>query len=84
MRPVGRKGRIWYLAEALGLAALVAMYIWSWRTASPKSWGALAAWMVRSALLRSDTPKTLGWQADNLWPAARKAIPCFAIASLVI
>jgi hypothetical protein len=80
----GRAGSIWYLAEALALAALVAMYIWRWQAASPQSWWVLATLMVVSALVRRDTPKTLGWRADNLWSAARKAVPFFAIASLAI
>src|SRR5262249_22069066 len=29
--------------------------------------------------LHRDTPKTLGWRADNLWPAARRAAPVFLI-----
>jgi hypothetical protein len=79
-----RAGRGWYLAEALAFAALVAMYIWKWQEASPRSWWILAAWMVLSALVRRDTPKTLGWRADNLRTATRKAIPFFAIASLAV
>jgi hypothetical protein len=81
---VGRTGSSWYLAEALGFAALVAMYIWRWQAASPRSWWVLAAWMLVSALARRDTPKTLGWRADNLWTATRKAVPFFAAASLAI
>ncbi len=81
---VGSTGRIGYLVEALGFTALVAMYIWRWQAASPRSWLVLAAWMVASALVRRDTPKTLGWRADNFWPATRKAVPFFAIASLGI
>jgi hypothetical protein len=79
-----RAGRIWYLAEALAFAALVGMYIWRWQAASPRSWWILAAWMLLSAVVRRDTAKTLGWRADNLWPATQKAVPFFAIASLVI
>jgi hypothetical protein len=79
-----RAERIWYLVEALAFAALVGMYIWRWQAASPRSWWILAAWMLLSALMRSDTAKTLGWRADNLWPATQKAVPFFAIASLAI
>jgi len=82
--PDERAGRKWYLVEALCFAALVAMYIWRWEAASPRSWWILAAWLVLSAVLRRDTPKTLGWRADNLWPATRKAVPFFAIASLAV
>lgn len=79
-----RAGRNWYLVESLGFGALVAMYMWRWQAASPQSWWALAAWLVISAALRRDTPKTLGWRADNLWPATRRAIPFFGIASAAI
>ena len=81
---VGRTGRIWYLVEALGFTALVGVYIWRLQAASARSWWVIAAWMVTSALSRRDTPKTLGWRADNLWAAARKAVPFFAVASLGI
>src|ERR1700675_5011006 len=89
--PAERAGRKWYLVEALAFAALVGMYIWRWQEASARSWWILAAWLVLSALLRRDTPKTLGWRADNLWPATRKAIFVFggmdaglAVAGLVL
>ena len=81
---VGRTGRTWYLVEALGFTALVGLYIWRLQAASARSWWVIAAWMVISAVLRRDTPKTLGWRADNLWAAARKAVPFFAVASLGI
>jgi Type II CAAX prenyl endopeptidase Rce1-like len=79
-----RAGRNWYLVESLGFGALVAMYMWRWQAAAPRSWWALAAWLVLSAAVRLDTPRTLGWRADNLWAATRRAIPYFAIASLAI
>jgi hypothetical protein len=82
--PEKRAGRKWYLVEALAFAALVGMYIWRWQAASPRSWWVLAAWLVLSAVLRGDTPKTLGWRADNSWAATRNAIPFFAIASLAV
>jgi Type II CAAX prenyl endopeptidase Rce1-like len=82
--PVDRAGRNWYLVDALGLTALVAMYMWKWQAASPRSWWILATWMGLSVLVRRDTPKTLGWRADNLWPATRRALPFFSIASLAI
>jgi hypothetical protein len=81
---VGHAGRSWYLVEALGLAALVGMYIWKWQMVSPRSWWIVAAWMVVSGVLRRDTPKTLGWRADNLWPATRGAVPFFAVAVLAV
>src|SRR5882762_8700586 len=79
-----RAGKKWYLVEALGFAALVGMYIWKWQEASPQTWWVLAAWLVVSAVLRHDTPKTLGWRADNLWVATKRAVPFFAIASVAV
>src|SRR5258707_12723945 len=81
---VERAGRKWYLVEALALSALVAMYIWKLQAASPRSWWILAAWMLISAVVRRDTPKTLGWRADNLWVATRRAVPFFMLAALAI
>jgi hypothetical protein len=81
---VERVPRKWYLVEALAFAALVGVYIWRWQAASPRSWWILAVWMVASAVVHRDTPKTLGWRADNLWAATRRAIPFFVIASLLI
>ena len=77
----GGARRISYLVEALGFTALVGMYIWRWQAEAPKTWWVLAAWLVLSALLRRDTPKSLGWRADNLWAATRRAVPFFVVAS---
>ena len=79
-----RVRRIWYLVEALAFATLVGTYIWRWQAAAPRSWWILAAWMLLSAALHRDTPKTLGWRADNLWPATLRAVPFFVVASLAI
>jgi len=81
---VERGGRNWYLVEALGLAALVGMYIWKWQMVSPRSWWIVAAAMVLSGVVRRDTPKTLGWRADNLWAATRRAVPFFAVAVVAV
>jgi hypothetical protein len=82
--PGERARRTWYLLDALGLSALVGVYIWKWQAAAPRSWLVLAAWMIVSAVLRRDTPKTWGWRADNLWAATRNAVPFFAVASTAI
>src|SRR5258708_13360633 len=76
-----RAGKKWYLVEALGFAALVGMYIWKWQEASPQNWWGLAAWLVVSGVLRHDTPKPLGWRADNFLAATRVAVPFFAVAT---
>jgi len=76
--------RATYLAEPLAFAAFVGMYIWHWQAEWPESWWVMAAWLVLSAALRRDTPKTLGWRADNLWPAARRAFLFFVPAAVTV
>jgi hypothetical protein len=73
-----------YLVESLAFVALVDLYIWRWQETLPRAWWILTVWPVVSAVLRRDTPKTLGWRGDNLWAATRKAVPFFVIASLAI
>jgi membrane protease YdiL (CAAX protease family) len=74
----------WYLVEAMAFAALVGAYIWRLQAAEPRSSLLLGAWMLLSVLLRRDTPRTLGWRADNLWKATRRALPFFAVAALAV
>ena len=65
--------RVAYLAEALAFAAFVAIYIWKWQAERPQTWWVMLAWLLLSALARRDTLKTLGWRADNLLAATRRA-----------
>jgi hypothetical protein len=62
------------------------MFIWRWQAADPYSWVVLPIWLLTSFLLHRDTPKTLGWRADNLWPATRRGLWMFAafIAAIFI
>jgi hypothetical protein len=70
--------RVLTLAEALALAAYIAWYIWRLQASQPNSWIVFPVWLIASFLLHRDTPKTLGWRADNLWPATRQGLPIFA------
>jgi hypothetical protein len=58
------------LVEALGLAGYIAWYIWQLQATKPNSWIVFPIWLIASIFLHRDTPKTLGWRADNLWAAA--------------
>jgi Type II CAAX prenyl endopeptidase Rce1-like len=69
--------RILTLVEALGLAVYIAWYIWQLQATKPNSWIVLMAWLVLSLVFHQDTPKTLGWRADNLGPATRQGLPVF-------
>jgi len=80
----GPAGRISYLAEALAFSAFVGLYIWRWQTAWPQSAWVMGVWLLVSALLRRDTPKTLGWRADNLPAATRRALLFFVPAALAV
>jgi len=63
---------------------MVALYIWLWQAESARSWWVIVVWLGVSMLLRTETPKTLGWRADNLWSSARRAFPFFLAAGLSI
>ncbi|MGB2592188.1 MAG: CPBP family intramembrane glutamic endopeptidase [Candidatus Acidiferrum sp.] len=69
--------RVLTLVEALGLAGYIAWYIWQLQASRPNSWIVFPIWLLASIALHRDTPKTLGWRADNLWPATRQGIPIF-------
>jgi Type II CAAX prenyl endopeptidase Rce1-like len=72
--------------EALAFSIFVCLYIWKWQTGRPNTWIIFPAWVILSFALHRDTPKTLGWRADNLWPATRRAAKVFGvfIAALVV
>src|SRR6266480_204540 len=63
--------------EALAFPTFVALYIWRCQEASPKSWLLFPVWLALSFVLHRDTPKTLGWRADNFWKATRRSAVVF-------
>ena len=73
-----------YLVEALAFSAFVGMYIWRWQAQWPQSAWVMGVWLLVSALARHDTPKTIGWRADNLAVATKRAALFFAPASVAI
>jgi hypothetical protein len=79
-----RAGQIGYLLEAMCFVGYVGLYIWKLQVTVPASWWIFVAWLTASFLLRRDTPKTLGWRVDNLWPAAKRAAWCYGLAALGI
>jgi hypothetical protein len=72
------------LMEGLAFPAFVALYIWRWQEAGPLTWIVFPVWLLLSFFFHRDTPKTLGWRADNLPAAARAAAPVFLIFILAI
>ncbi|HUL14720.1 MAG TPA: CPBP family glutamic-type intramembrane protease [Terriglobales bacterium] len=67
------------LLEAAAFTAVVALYIWRWQLHRPNTWIIFPVWLILSWVLHRDTPKTLGWRADNLRPATRQAAKLFAL-----
>jgi hypothetical protein len=78
--------RILSLIEALAFSAYVGWYIWELQTSNWSSWMVFPVWLVASFLLHRDTPKTIGWRADNLWISAKRSALVFspAIAALLV
>jgi hypothetical protein len=67
------------LLEALAFSGFVALYMWRLQLSRPESWLVFPIWLILSFAIHRDTPKTLGWRADNLWPATRRAVPVFVV-----
>jgi len=61
------------LLDVTVLPFLVEWVIWRRPPRVSNAWIILVVWLVASFLIHRDTPKTLGWRVDNLWPAFRRA-----------
>ena len=72
------------LVEALAFAGFVAAFIWKFQISAPWTWRVMLVWLAVSFLARGDTPKTMGWRADNLWRATKRSAWFFGISSLLI
>ncbi len=67
------------LPEALAFSVFVMGYIWRLQSSALNWWLVFPAWLMLSFAFHRDPPKTLGWRADNLWPALRQAFVPFAV-----
>ena len=61
-------------ADLTLLPAFVLLFIWRLQFSARWTWTIILTWVVASFLLHRDTPKTLGWRADNLLPATKQAL----------
>jgi len=79
--------RFWNLVETLAFSAFVAIYIWLLQARYKYFWIVFLVWLITSFFVHKDTPKTLGWRADNLWPAGKQAaaffLPCILLLCIV-
>jgi hypothetical protein len=76
--------RLSCLFEALAFSAFVSWYIWKLQVEVLRVWWVIPVWLVVSFAARQDSTKTLGWRADNLWRATKRAIWFFAPSSVLI
>lgn len=77
--------RILSLIDVIGIPAYVLLFIWKLEFTERDAWIIFPVWIAASFLLHRDTPKTLGWRADNLWIATKRAfIASVIMASLLI
>lgn len=74
--------RVLTLFESLGLTGYIAWFIWQLQTTHPFSWLVFPVWLLASIAIHHDTPKTLGWRIDNLWPATRQGLIFYAVLVL--
>src|SRR5260370_26285511 len=72
------------IAEGFGFSVFIGWYIWRLQSSHPNSWIVFPAWLVISFAVHHDTPKTLGWRADNLRPATRQAAAAFGICLAIL
>jgi hypothetical protein len=61
------------LLDVIGLPCAAMWIIWYEPPKTSHAWILLPVWLTASFLIHRDTPRTLGWRADNLWPAFRRA-----------
>jgi hypothetical protein len=71
--------RLLNLVEALAFSAFVAWYIWQLQSVYFYAWLVFPVWMLASIVAHGDTPKSLGWRADNLWFATKRSAVVFAL-----
>jgi hypothetical protein len=69
-----RAQRWWSLADVTLLPAYILWFIWRLQFTARWTWMVFVVWLTASFLIHRDTPKTLGWRADNLWPATKQAL----------
>jgi hypothetical protein len=76
--------RLLSLADVILLPAFILWFIWRLQYTTQWTWLIFVLWLPVSFLLHRDTPKMLGWRADNFWPAAKQASVLFGLMLLVL
>lgn len=83
---ISRIQRCLSLADVTLLPTFIFWFIWRLQFTARWTWMIFVIWIAASFLIHRDTPKTLGWRVDNLWPASRQALIYFGamLAGLVV
>ena len=76
--------RYFSFVEGVAFSGFMAWYIWRLQITHASSWLVFPVWLIVSFLAHHNTPKTLGWRADNLWPATRRAALVFGVCILAL
>ncbi|HEV2305578.1 MAG TPA: CPBP family intramembrane glutamic endopeptidase [Candidatus Acidoferrales bacterium] len=76
--------RLLSLVDVIGIPIFVLLFIWKLQFIAHVSWIVFPIWLGASFLLHRDTPKTLGWRADNLWAATKWAFVAFVIMAALL
>lgn len=74
------------ILDVILLPLFILSFIWRLQFTARWMWILFVIWMGISFWIHRDKPKTLGWRADNLWPATKQALVVFGamIAGLAI
>lgn len=67
------------LADVTLLPIYILWFIWRLQFVARWTWVFFVVWIVVSFALHRDTPKTLGWRADNLILASKQAVIFFGV-----
>jgi hypothetical protein len=71
------------IVDIVGVPSFLAWYIWHGHRIAQYSLLVVFIWAIASFVFRGDTLRTLGIRADNLTPATYRALPVFAVFSLL-
>ncbi|HWG59408.1 MAG TPA: hypothetical protein VN661_10225 [Candidatus Acidoferrales bacterium] len=78
VKPLGERAlRLFSIADVTLLPAFILWFIWKLQFTERWTWVIFLVWMAASFAAHRDNAKTLGWRADNLWPATRRALIVF-------
>jgi Type II CAAX prenyl endopeptidase Rce1-like len=81
------RAECWFsVADVTLLPAFILWFIWRLQFEAHWTWIIFIVWIVASFAAHRDTPRTLGWRADNLIVATKRALVAFGLmaAGLIV